>query len=99
MKKKEVAWTRPVGTETGANITKTDARTSEAVAQATSKQVVVASEPLQKKQDKEGTGARSSVAEPGRPPRHPNPLNRARERRRARLETEPRRPTGVQGEE
>ena len=92
-----MVWTSPVGTETGANITKTDARTSEAVAQA-STQEVVASQPLQEKQDEEGTGARSSGAEPGRHSRHPNPLNRARERRRARLEAEPTRPEG-QGKE
>ena len=47
----------PVGIESGANIIKTDARTSEAVALA-SKQVLVASEPLQEKQDEEATSAR-----------------------------------------
>ena len=83
----EVVWTSLVGTETGANITTTDARTSEAVAQA-SKQVVVASQPLQEKQDEEATDTRYSGVDRGSHSRHPNPLNRARERRRARLEAE-----------
>ena len=52
-----MVWTGPVGIESGANIIKTDARTSEAVALA-SKQVLVASEPLQEKQDEEATSAR-----------------------------------------
>ena len=97
-KKEEVVWTSPVGTESGANIINTDARTSEAVAQA-SKQVVFASQPLQEKQDEEATGARYSGIEPGSHSRHPNPLNRARERRRTRLEAELMRPPGGQGEE
>ena len=86
-KKEMVVWTSPVGTETGANITTTDARTSEAVAQA-STQEVVASQLLQEKQYEEAAGARYSGVERGSHSRHPNPLNRARERRRARLETE-----------
>ena len=52
-----MVWTSPVGTETGANITTTDARTSEAVAQA-STQEVVASQLLQEKQYEEAAGAR-----------------------------------------
>ena len=59
-KKEEVVWTSPVGTESGANIINADARTSEAVAQA-SKQVVIAPEPLQEKQHEEATCARNSV--------------------------------------
>ena len=79
----EVVWTSTVGTKSGANITK---------------QVVSASQLLQEKQEVEAIGARYSGIEPGSHPRHPNPLNRARERRRARLEAEPTRPGG-QGEE
>ena len=79
----KVVWTSPVGTKSGANITK---------------QVVSASQLLQEKQEVEAIGARYSGIEPGSHPRHPNPLNRARERRRARLEAEPTRPGG-QGEE
>ena len=82
-----MVWTSPVGTESGANIINTDARTSEAVAQA-SKQVVIAPEPLQEKQHEEATGARYSGVEPGSHPPHPNPLDWARERQRARLEAE-----------
>ena len=52
------------------------------------KEEVVAPEPLQEKQHEEATCARYSVVEPGSHPRHPNPLDRARERRRARLEAE-----------
>ena len=79
----EVVWTSTVGTKSGANITK---------------QVVSASQLLQEKQEVEAIGARYSGIEPGSHPRHPNPLNRARERRRARLDAEPTRPGG-QGEE
>ena len=50
--------------------------------------MVIAPEPLQEKQHEEATGARYSGVEPGSHPRHPNPLDRARERRRARLEAE-----------
>ena len=90
-KKEEVVWTRPVGIKSGASTIITDARTSEAVAQA-SKQV--ASEPLRERQDEEAR----YPGEPEGHPRHLNPLNRARERRRARLEAEPTRPEG-QGKE
>ena len=102
-KKEMVVWTSPVGTETGANTIKADARTSEADAQA-SKQVVVASGPFQEKQHEEATGAKYSGVETGSHPRRPNPLNRVRERRRARLEAERlqaelMRPPGSQGQE
>ena len=90
-KKEEVVWTRPVGIKSGVSTIITDARTSKAVAQA-SKQV--ASEPLRERQDEEAR----YPGEPEGHPRHLNPLNRARERRRARLEAEPTRPEG-QGKE
>ena len=83
--KERVVWTSSVGAESGASITNTVAGASEAVARA-GKQVVVASEPLQERRDEGATGAGNSGIEPGGHSLHPNPLNRARERRRARLE-------------
>ena len=52
------------------------------------KEEVVALELLQEKQQEEETCTRHSVVEPVSHPRHPNPLDRARQRKRARLEAE-----------
>ena len=52
------------------------------------KEEVVALELLQEKQQEEETCTRHSVVEPVSHPRHPNPLDRARQRKRARIEAE-----------